>query len=964
MTAKRSKMVYFFQPGRADGRSGMKELLGGKGANLAEMSNVGLPVPPGFTITTETCRAYQKAQGWPAGLEQEVRRGLARLEGVTGRKLGDKNDPLLVSVRSGGAVSMPGMMDTVLNLGLNDDAVRGLAERSGDERFAWDCYRRFIMMFGNVAMNIPHADFDKFLHDAREKAGAKFDSQLSAGQLKQIVADFKKVYKKDTGEEFPEDPFEQLRRAINAVFGSWNNPQAVRYREIHEIKGLLGTAVNVQTMVYGNMGHTSFTGVGFTRNPATGENKLYGEYLVNAQGEDVVAGTRTPKDVNDMPREDLSDFADAHIGPGEARKLYSAMYEQLLDVKKTLEERYTDMQDFEFTGQQGTLYMLQTRTGKRTAQAAVRIAVDMATERLISREQAIMRVEPAQIEHLLHKQFDPRAKEAAVAEGRELARGLPASPGAAVGKIALTAADAEAMAAAEAQKGHEGMGIILVREETSPEDIGGMDAAVGILTARGGMTSHAAVVARGMGKCCVAGCSGVDPDEDKRIVTIAGQRFNEADVISLDGSTGQVVEGAIDMVDPELTGAFGVLMKWAEKYRQMGVRTNADTPKDAAQALTFGAEGIGLCRTEHMFFEEQRIAYVRQMMLSAPDVRRIQARLRVLESALDQAGTAEKKKLRAKIRQTKAELKGPKQLLTTALRKLLPEQRKDFEGIFRVMHGLPVTIRLLDPPLHEFLPHDPKVQAELAKQMGLSAEEVAARVDALKELNPMLGHRGCRLGITYPEIYDMQVRGIMEAAVRCQKKGVKVHPEIMIPLVGAAEELRITRRMAERVCEEVLAKAGVEVDYAIGTMIEIPRAALTADQVAEHAEFFSFGTNDLTQMAFGYSRDDVGTFVPEYVEREILPKDPFQSLDQDGVGQLVVIGVERGRAARTNLKVGICGEHGGDPESVKFCYRVGMDYVSCSPYRVPIARLAAAQAALEDTAPKKKATRKKTGRKK
>jgi len=966
MGKKQQKMVYFFQPGRAEGRSAMKELLGGKGANLAEMSNIGLPVPSGFTVTTETCAAYQESTGWPAGLERQVRDALARLEKVTGRRLGDNSNPLLVSVRSGAAVSMPGMMSTILNLGLNDEAVKGLAQQSGEERFAWDCYRRFIDMFGNVAMRVPHRDFDAFLTVARKKAGVKFDSQLDARAFKQIVADFKKVYKKDTGEDFPQDPMEQLRRAINAVFGSWNNPQAVRYREINEIKGLLGTAVNVQTMVFGNMGHTSFTGVGFTRNPATGEDKLYGEYLVNAQGEDVVAGIRTPKSVDEMVEEDLGEFPDAEISPAEAKELYGRMYKQLLGIKNTLEKHYADMQDFEFTAQQGTLYMLQTRTGKRTAEAAVRIAVEMAQEKLIDREAAILRVEPGQIEQLLHKQFDERDKQGAVEAGRELACGLPASPGAAVGKIALTADDAERMAAIEKDRGHESMGIILVREETSPEDIGGMDAAVGILTARGGMTSHAAVVARGMGKCCVAGCGGVEPDGRKGVVTIAGKQFNEGDVISLDGSTGQVIDGSIAMVDPELTGAFSTLMGWAERYRKMDVRTNADTPGDAAQAITFGAQGIGLCRTEHMFFEDERIAYVRQMMLCAPDVRRLRATLAAAETALQQAGGAEKKEARGRIRRIKAELKGPEKLLTTALRKLLPEQRKDFEGIFKAMDGKPVTIRLLDPPLHEFLPHDRRIQTELARQMGITAEDIASRVASLKELNPMLGHRGCRLGVTYPDIYDMQVRAIMEAAVNCQKKGIAVEPEIMIPLVGTAEELRITREMAEAVCREVMEKKGARVDYKIGTMIEIPRAALTADEVAKYAEFFSFGTNDLTQLAYGFSRDDVGTFVPEYVEREILPKDPFQSLDQTGVGQLVAMGVERGRATRKGLKVGICGEHGGDPESVKFCYRVGMDYVSCSPYRVPVARLAAAQAALEDNAasrkPRKKKSRKKAGR--
>jgi len=944
------KRIYFFKQGEADGRTDMKQLLGGKGANLAEMSNVGLPVPPGFTLTTETCDEFYKVgKKWPDGLEQELDENIARLEEVTGRKLGDKDNPLLVSVRSGAAVSMPGMMDTILNLGLNDDAVQGLAKQSGDERFAWDCYRRFIQMFGNVAMFIPHRLFDQMLHDEREKAGVEFDSQLSVDQLKEIVAEFKKIYKQNTDEDFPTDPKEQLARAINAVFGSWNNPQAIRYREIHEIRGLLGTAVNVQTMVFGNMGHTSFTGVGFTRNPATGENKLYGEYLVNAQGEDVVAGIRTPKDVNEMPNEDLSDFPECDIPAEEARALYKKMYDQLVDIKHTLEEHYKDVQDFEFTGQQGELFMLQTRTGKRTAMAAVQIAVDMEQEGLIDKKTAVMRIEPNQIEQLLHKQFDTDAKREAESSGRLLAVGLPASPGAAVGKIALTADDAEKMAAAEAEKGAEGMGVILVREETSPEDIGGMDAAVGILTARGGMTSHAAVVARGMGKCCVAGCGEVTPDEENKVVTIGGKKFKEGDVLSLDGALGQVFEGAITLVDPELSGAFGTLMEWAEEYRTMGVWANADTPHDAKVALDFGAEGIGLCRTEHMFFEEERIAYVRQMMLAAPEVRRIQRRLDAALTAKTQATGDELRKIEKEVEEIEAEMANTRRIYDAALQKLLPEQRKDFEGIFEVMDGLPVVIRLLDPPLHEFLPQVPEIQARLAEQMGIPASVVAERVNELRELNPMLGHRGCRLGLTYPDVYNMQVQAIMEAAVNVQKRGIDVRPEIMIPLVGTDHELRISREHAERVCKEVLQKAGVDVAYKIGTMIEIPRAALTADQVAEYADFFSFGTNDLTQMTYGFSRDDVGVFVPEYVEREILAHDPFQVLDQEGVGQLVKMGVERGRKTKPDLKIGICGEHGGEPRSVKFCYQVGMNYVSCSPYRVPVARLAAAQAAIEGT---------------
>ncbi|MFO8008514.1 MAG: pyruvate, phosphate dikinase, partial [Candidatus Brocadiia bacterium] len=684
------KMIYFFKQGEADGRTEMKPLLGGKGANLAEMGNVGLPVPPGFTITTEVCREFlERDQQWPDGLQEELEQNLARLEEVTGRKLGDRKDPLLVSVRSGAAVSMPGMMDTILNLGLNDDAVQGLAAQSGDERFAWDCYRRFIQMFGNVAMFIPHRQFDQMLHDEREKAGVDFDSQLNVEQLKEIVAEFKRIYQENTGEQFPDEPTEQLRRAIDAVFGSWNNPQAVRYREINEIKGLLGTAVNVQTMVFGNMGYTSFTGVGFTRNPATGEDKLYGEYLVNAQGEDVVAGIRTPKDVNEMAEEDLSDFPECEMDPDEARSLYQDMYNQLLEVKHTLEEHYRDVQDFEFTGQQGKLYMLQTRTGKRTAVAAVRIAVEMCEEDLIDRETAVMRVDPNQIEQLLHKQFDPDDREAAEDAGRYLASGLPASPGAAVGKIALTADDAEAMAEQERERaeaaGEEPSGIILVREETSPEDIGGMHAAMGILTARGGMTSHAAVVARGMGKCCVAGCGEVIPDEDAGTVDIAGTMFEEGDIISLDGGLGQVFEGAIALVQPEMSGAFGTLMEWAEEYRDMGVWANADTPEDAQQALDFGAEGIGLCRTEHMFFEEGRIANVRQMMLTAPDVRRIERQLDNAKVAKTQATGEELRRIEEEIEEIQGRLDEKRKLFDGALDKLLPEQRKDFEAILEVM---------------------------------------------------------------------------------------------------------------------------------------------------------------------------------------------------------------------------------------------------------------------------------------
>jgi pyruvate,orthophosphate dikinase len=947
MAVERTKRIYFFKQGQAEGRSDMKELLGGKGANLAEMSNVGLPVPPGFTITTETCRDfYSSGKKWPDGLTEELEANIAELEATTGRRLGDKVDPLLVSVRSGAAASMPGMMDTILNLGLKDASVAALARQSGDERFAWDCYRRFITMFGNVAMYIPHKFFDDMLVKARKDAGVKYDGQLGADALKAIVEQFKRIYKENTREEFPADPRQQLRRAIDAVFGSWNNPQAIRYREIHEIRGLLGTAVNVQTMVFGNMGHTSFTGVGFTRNPATGENKLYGEYLVNAQGEDVVAGIRTPKNVNDMPNEELADFPEAKMRPDEAHKLYGAMYQQLVEIKHTLEDHYKDMQDFEFTAQQGTLYMLQTRTGKRTALAAVSIAADMAAEGLIDRKTAVMRVEPNQIEHLLHKQFDAGAKARAEAAGRHLANGLPASPGAAVGKIALSADHAEAMAAVEKAK-KSGLGIILVREETSPEDIGGMAVSMGILTARGGMTSHAAVVGRGMGKCCVVGCGAVHPEEATKKVAIAGKAFKEGDVISLDGSTGQVFEGPIDMTEAELTGAFGTIMSWSQEFRKMGVWANADTPHDAAQALRFGAEGVGLCRTEHMFFNEKRIAWVRQMMLTAPDVRRLSKKVRDAEFAASQAAGKALKEAKKAVAAARKELKLSRKLYDGALSKLLPEQRKDFEGIFKVMNGKPVVIRLIDPPLHEFLPHEKKIQTALGRLMGISQRDVAARVAALKELNPMLGHRGCRLGITYPDVTNMQVRAIIQAAVRCKKAGIDVHPEIMVPVVGVWQELKVMRDEIERISKEVMDKAGMQVDYKVGTMIEVARAALTADEIARYADFFSFGTNDLTQTAYGYSRDDVGTFVPEYIEREILDHDPFQVLDQKGVGQLVQMGVQKGRAAKPNLKIGICGEHGGEPRSVKFCHRVGLNYVSCSPFRVPVARLAAAQAAIE-----------------
>ena len=870
------KYVYFFGGGKAEGSADMKGILGGKGANLAEMTNLGIPVPPGFTISAEVCDYYYKhGEKYPDGLEEEIENHLKRLEDLTGKKFGDKNNPLLVSVRSGAAISMPGMMDTVLNLGLNDDVVEGVAKLTNNDRFAWDSYRRFIQMFGNVVMGIEHDKFEKVLDAQKKKKGVSLDTELDTEDLKEVVKEYKKLYKDETGEDFPQDPKEQLWKAINAVFGSWNNERAIKYREINEIKGLLGTAVNVQTMVFGNMGNDSGTGVAFSRDPSTGEKKFYGEFLMNAQGEDVVAGIRTPETLEDMKRD------------------MPEIYNQLSEIKDKLEQHYRDMQDMEFTIEKGKLYMLQTRTGKRTAQAAVKTAVDMVKEGLIDKETAIMRVSPNQLDQLLHPMIDPKASVDVIAKG------LPASPGAAVGQIVFTAQEAEE----EAAKGKD---VILVRVETSPEDIGGMNAAQGILTARGGMTSHAAVVARGMGKCCVVGCSDVHIISENEC-EISGIKFERGDFITLNGTTGEVIKGKVELVEPEPTGDFAELMQWADDVRRLKVRTNADTPKDAKNARRLGAEGIGLCRTEHMFFEGNRIDAVREMIL-AEDV------------------------------------EGRKK----ALAKLLPMQQGDFEGIFKEMDGLPVTIRLLDPPLHEFLPKkDDEIEA-LAKDMGVSFETLKKKVESLTEFNPMLGHRGCRLGITYPEIYEMQVEAIIRAACNMKKKGIVVEPEIMIPLVGTVKELSILRELTEKTADRVIKEEGAEVKYLVGTMIEIPRAALVADKIAEVGEFFSFGTNDLTQMTFGYSRDDAGVFLPEYISKGILEKDPFQVLDQEGVGQLIQMGIERGRKTRPKLQVGICGEHGGEPSSVEFCHRVGMDYVSCSPFRVPIARLAAAQAVVRE----------------
>ncbi|NLL43673.1 MAG: pyruvate, phosphate dikinase [Firmicutes bacterium] len=868
-----TKWVYFFGDGQTDGQQHDKNLVGGKGANLAEMVSLGIPVPSGFTITTEACvQFYHNGEKWVEGLEEQVKENLTRVEQAMGAQFGDTENPLLLSVRSGARVSMPGMMDTVLNLGLNDVTVEALANKSENPRFAWDSYRRFLQMYGDVVMGVEHDLFEAALAAKREEQGVKLDNELSLEALQELVAEYKDIIQKSAGRLFPDDPFEQLRGAIDAVFRSWNTARAIRYRQINHIPHEWGTAVNVQAMVYGNMGANSGTGVAFTRDPSTGENVFYGEYLMDAQGEDVVAGIRTPHPISDLEEE------------------MPHVYTELVEIYKLLENHYKDMQDVEFTIQEGKLYMLQTRAGKRTATAAVRIAVEMVKEGLIDKETAVLRVEPEQLDQLLHPMIDPKAKYEVIATG------LPASPGAAAGRIVFTAEEAE-------EWKNRGEQVILVRNETSPEDIGGMDVAEGILTARGGMTSHAAVVARGMGKCCVAGCAAAQISEANKTLTFGDTVLNEGDWVTLNGTAGEVIVGKVDMIEAEVAGDFATLMEWADEFRALGIRTNADTPHDSQTALDFGAEGIGLCRTEHMFFEGERTSLVRQMIF-----------------ANDSAGRE------------------------AALAKLLPFQKGDFIGIFKAMEGLPVTVRLLDPPLHEFVPHDEETIKRLAADMGLSVDTLKARIEALEEINPMLGHRGCRLGITYPEIYAMQARAIFEAAAELTKDGVKVLPEVMIPLIGTVEELKLMKEVCVEVADQVMDEMGVKFEYLVGTMMEIPRACVVADEVASEAEFFSFGTNDLTQMTFGYSRDDAGTFLPEYVEKGILERDPFQSLDQVGVGALVQMGVEKGRSAKPNLKVGVCGEHGGDPASIDFFHRVGLDYVSCSPYRVPIARLAAAQA--------------------
>jgi len=879
VASKGIKRVYFFGNGKAEGSADMKDLLGGKGANLADMTKVPLPVPPGFTITTETCGEYNDAKGkLPKGLMEEVRFNVAKIEKASAKTFGDVNNPLLVACRSGAKVSMPGMMDTVLNIGLNDAVVEGLSKLTGNPRFAYDSYRRLINMFGDTVKGCDHEHFEHELSAVKKARGVALDTDLNADDLKEVVARYKKVYEHHVGEAFPQDGFTQLEESIEAVFRSWMGDRAIKYRELNDIRGLRGTAVNVQSMVYGNMGDDSATGVAFTRNPSTGENIFYGEFLVNAQGEDVVAGIRTPLDCNT-----------------EMGKWSQKSWKELLAVKKTLEARYKDVQDFEFTIERGKLYMLQTRNGKRTAAAAVRIAVDFTKEKLIDETTAILRVDPASLDQLLHPTFDPKAIK------NVLTRGLPASPGAAVGAIAFTAEEAERRVGA-------GEKIILVRRETEPADIGGMHVSEGILTSTGGMTSHAAVVARGMGTPCVAGAGGVQIDVKNRLVKIGDKTFGPTHIISINGGTGEVMEGSVPTVEASLTGPFAQIMKWADKYRTLKVRTNGDTPTDAKVARNFGAEGIGLCRTEHMFFDPERIHNMREMIL---------------------ATTIEARK--------------------AALAKLLPYQREDFLGIFKEMKGLPVTIRLLDPPLHEFLPHNEKDQAELAKSLNLSPEQVKNRVAQLHEANPMLGHRGDRLAITYPEILEMQVRAIIEAAIEAKKAGIKVLPEIMIPLVGTKKELDFLKKYTVETAEAVFKEKKTRVEYLYGTMIEVPRAAITAGEIAETAEFFSFGTNDLTQMTFGYSRDDVNSFLPDYLKHEILERDPFQSLDITGVGQLVKWAVDNGRKTNKDLKCGICGEHGGDPASVEFCHNVGLNYVSCSPYRVPIARLAAAHAAIKSS---------------
>ncbi|MCK4497369.1 MAG: pyruvate, phosphate dikinase [Candidatus Aenigmarchaeota archaeon] len=863
------KMVYFFgEKGKES-----KPLLGGKGSNLGEMTKMGLPVPPGFTISTQVCMDFLKEKKYPRGLEKEIDSNLRKLEKKMGKRLGDEKNPLFLSVRSGAPVSMPGMMDSVLNIGLNDKTINGLEKQSGDPRFVWDSCRRFVQMFGDVVLGVEHSKFEKILEGYKK---GRNDTDLNVEELKKIVNDHKKLIKRG-GKKFPEYPREQLKMTIDAVFNSWNNKRAKIYRKLHGIPDDIGTAVNVQVMVFGNLGWDSGTGVGFTRNPSTGENKPYGEYLMNAQGEDVVAGIRTPKNIEDLKKD----------APG--------VYQELMKVYKILDKHYRDMQDFEFTIEEKRLFVLQTRTGKRTAQAAVKIAVDMVNEKLIKKEEAIMRIDPDQINQLLHKQIDPKEK----GKAKVIAKGLPASPGAGVGVVCFSAERAEELS--KKQK------VILVRNETSPEDIQGMAVSQGILTARGGMTSHAAVVGRGMGKCCVVGCGDINIDEEKRIFMVKNLRIKEGDWVTLDGGTGEVFLGRFTLIDPEMKGEFQILMKWADGIRKLGVRTNADAPKDAKRARDFGAEGIGLARTEHMFFEGERIRAMREMII---------------------AGDSEGRR--------------------KALTKLLPMQKKDFIGIFKAMNGLPVTIRLLDPPLHEFLPKENKEIRKLAREMGVKFGVLRNKISSLEEFNPMLGFRGCRLGVIYPEITEMQTDAIISAAIEVNKGGGDALPEIEIPVLSDVEEGVFLRKVIENTAKKLMEKNRVKIKYKIGTMIELPRACVTADKLAKTLDFFSFGTNDLTQTVYGFSRDDAGRFIPKYIEKGVLKKDPFQVVDRDGVGSLMKICVELARKANPRIEIGICGEHGGEKESIEFCHLIGLDYVSCSPFRVPIARLAAAQAKIKN----------------
>ncbi len=916
------KFVYYFGKTQTDGGRDMKSLLGGKGANLAEMTSIGLPVPPGFTISTEACDRFNALEGqWPEGLLEQVKANIAMLESELGRGFGDPRNPLLLSVRSGAAVSMPGMMDTVLNLGINSDTLGALESMSGNPRFAWDSYRRFMQMFGDVVMGIPHHDFEHALESVKAKKGTKIDTELDTPDLKKVVELYQNIYIERIGKPFPSDPWEQLRHSINAVFSSWNNSRAVRYRELNEIRGLRGTAVNVQSMVFGNMGEESGTGVCFTRDPSNGENVFYGEYLMNAQGEDVVAGIRTPRPISDLSRDN------------------PRAYSELLDIRGKLERHYKDMQDIEFTIQNGELFILQTRSGKRTVFAALSMAVDMAAEGLIDKKTALMRV-PAQSFNQL---FAPVLDQASKREARLLTKGLNASPGGACGRMVFTAHDAEEWA-------ERGEAVILCRQETSPEDIGGMAAARGILTARGGMTSHAAVVARGMGAPCVAGAGELVIDSAAKRMTLGDLAFTEGDMLAIDGFTGEVFAGSVAVKPSEIVQVlrgempesssplfekYNRLVGWADEIRTLKVRTNADTPKDTEMAVLFGAEGVGLCRTEHMFFEGDRIRSFRKLILVADRVKRLRERI--------QTGTGD-------VEEYQKQLEEPERTYLQALNELHPLQKQDFEGIFTALNGRPCNIRLLDPPLHEFLPHDPQGQEEMALEMGVPLERITETVKSLHEFNPMMGHRGCRLGITYPEVTRMQVRAIMEAAIRITGSGIKVLPEIMIPLVGHVEELRIMRRLTQETIDAVLSENSKPADYIayqIGTMIEVPRACVTAGEIAGEADFFSFGTNDLTQMGCGFSRDDAGKFLGDYVRMGIYEKDPFQSIDEDGIGALVAIAVQSGRKIKPALKLGVCGEHGGDSTSIRFFHRVGLNYVSCSPYRVPVARLAAAQAVIE-----------------